>query len=299
MGKKWKEAIYCNPLDRCKKAIPSPVRRTGNKRRLLALTEYHHYFPKSGDWNMFLELMAGSCVTFFNYAELYPNPYAYLNDKDTLLIKFFDIISHEDTRKQLEERLKYKWLGCERVLKPHDEMDEVALWYLRQQTTQHIDHPTLLYKDFTYWGNLLDRSRVFLWNFDYKDALYQFYCLCHNVTKTKINQGFGGFVYADPLYYHLSHSYKEKHDFQEFVDTVIHYKDDFLWFISLNDCVEVRKAFEGWYFKELVILNNTHTQSRMEVLISNRPFKWYDTSPKKFQTKTDLSNMFKPKKRTC
>ena len=263
-------------------SVKSPLNWQGNKRSLLAFTNFTKYFPPISRGGTYIELFCGSCVVFFNYAfkrNIITN--VILNDQNCNIQKFFTLM--RENREEMEMRLESLWIGLEDFITPKDEIDEILIWYIKNSKAPNgIQRPSTITKDFKFWCDLLNKQNVIFTSHNWKKS---FKSLPVRMNKNRTN-----IMYFDPPYDDTK-GYKCEFDLCEWAQCMsekfITNKDKYTYcFISLNDTQKVRELFQNWHIKELYTFASTNTnKKRTELLISNLPFVNYTQKSKKL---TDL-----------
>lgn len=179
-----------SPSDKHGSILPSPVKQFGSKRGVLAIHDFTQYFPRTSKRDTYIELFSGSGVVAFQYLKHNPPTSVLLNDLNKNLQTFWEWVADPIKRKELEDALKYRWVGS--IIEEKTELDTICNWYLNTaQISMHIDRPVLLFKRFDYWTERLDKCSVMYLCKPWQNALK---AALANLAKGRV------IIYADPPY---------------------------------------------------------------------------------------------------
>jgi len=271
--------------------VRSPIRSIGSKARLIQKHRLWEFFPecKAGSKNLpngkhiafrkvYVELFCGSAIMFFN---LDPAPkYAILNDSNHDIFNFFTVI--KDNYDEFYKELTFAYCGTDWIdmyEKKTDPVSRALSFYIKNRFSNIIPTPVEFPKDFDFWKQKLDASRVQIWNLDAFDALDRLNTVKHeNDTNATEYQ-----VYEDPPYVGTETFYGK--DFDHARLSKLNHDTTHAVILSYNDCDLVRELYRDWNVIELESYSNMKKRRYTELLLSNRPFN-------RFRKKIRSSSIF-------
>ena len=263
--------------------MPSPLRSIGSKKRLIQKHDLMKYFPRCvtyKHWNeehtrminhrrVYVELFCGSAITFFN---LDPTPtFVILNDINHDIFNFWNVIAtqYDDFIKEL----KYTWIGQDWLDKYEARTDDVSraiAFYIRNRRENIIDVPMDFPKEpkFEQWKAIMDRSRLKIWNLDYKDAMAKL----NKMTFKKNDNCMEFLLFEDPPYAGQERFYGT--DFNEKDHEILanlNHESTHDIIITYGDNEYIRELYSDWYIVELKNYTTMKWKYNTELLLSNHP----------------------------
>jgi len=262
----------------------SPLRIVGSKKKLIQKHDLMAYFPECVAYKRFnevknrainhrrvyAEIFCGSAILFFN---LEPTPlYAILNDIDHEIFNFWNVL-HTKYDEFIKE-LQYSWCGQDWVEKFSIRTDDVGralFFYIKNRFSNIIQVPGKFPKEMEFgnWKAKMDKSRLQIWNYSYKEALEKL-----NKMEYKENDNCMEFlIYEDPPYYGTESFYKGKFTVQDHdILAKMNHESTHHVILTYNDCPEVRELYKDWHVKELENFTTFKWKYQNELLLSNKPF---------------------------
>jgi len=238
--------------------------RSGDKAPLLKRNDFTIYFPTLTPTHFYMEPFCGT-LEVATRIRSEPNTKYYLNDLDGDLINFWRVLAKRQA--ELEEALKYVWLGMEWEPNPDDPIDRAVQFYIRSQkkTRNDIIYHTIV-KDFEPWRKWLDEHLVM---FHCKDAIdfMKIYATNHHSWNL---------IYLDPPYHNTGayHYSDVPFDHKKLASYLRSIRDSHVIFLSHSDDPFMRDLYADWNMLDLGTVQQVHGERR-EILITNQKIKGF------------------------
>jgi len=232
---------------------------------------------------VYVELFAGSAIMFFN---LDPLPlYAILNDIDHDIFNFWNVIldKYEDFIKEL----KFSWCGQDWIEKYRGRTDDVGralFFYIQNRFSNIIQVPGKFPKEieFNNWKAKMDKSRLQIWNYNYKDALERLNKMEYNENDNCMEF----LIFEDPPYYGTESFYKSSFTVKDHeILAKFNHETTHHVILTYNDCPLIRELYNDWNVIELDCYSTFKWQYNKELLFSNKSLVKKSTVVKGIQQK--------------
>lgn len=261
----------------------SPLRIVGSKKKLIQKYDLMNYFPDCVSYKrynevkgkhiihrrIYVELFAGSAVLFLN---LDPVPlYAILNDVDHDIFNFWNVI--KEKYDEFIKELEFTWCGqdwIDKFTKRDDDVGRAIFFYVKNRFSNIIQLPVRFPKqiEFNDWKKRLDRARLQIWNYDYKDALSKL----NKMEYLENDNSMEFLIFEDPPYHGTESFYGSgfKEEDHRTLAKLNHESTHHI-ILTYNDSPLIRELYKDWYCIEMDNYTSFKVQYNKELLLSNKP----------------------------